>query len=169
MKFTNLTTAVLAFSATLVAGQGGEACTNCLQTNLLALPKCQGVNITIGDFDPASSPEYAVCLCSSLDGNWVDPCKDTALCGADIESFKATYKSSMESAGLNCSGPTPIFSPLPPAEVLPTTAISSSGTPEPTDGAGKGSSGVKDAVPSSAFMKVMGALAIAVSVSATML
>ncbi|KAG0363600.1 hypothetical protein BG005_009951 [Podila minutissima] len=141
MKFTTLLP--VALFATFAAAQGnstdggggGAACTICLQTSLQALPLCKSLNVTgaIGEFDPSGSPAYAACLCSSLDGAWIDNCKDASKCGVDITAFKATYGDSMKQAGLVCNGTTPTFNPPPPDVVAP-----SSTTP-----AGAGATGAK--------------------------
>ncbi|KAF9025037.1 hypothetical protein BGZ52_009828 [Haplosporangium bisporale] len=129
MKFTTLlpmallATFAAAQSNSTEGGGGSAACTTCLQTSLQALPLCKSLNVTgvIGEFDPTGSPAYAACLCSSLDGTWIDTCLDPSKCGADIANFKATYADSMKQAGLVCNGTTPTFNPPPPDTVLPSS------------------------------------------------
>ncbi|KAG0200209.1 hypothetical protein BGX28_006659 [Mortierella sp. GBA30] len=172
MKFNLLSVASLAF-ATIVAAQqggnstngGGSGCMLCLQNSLMALPLCKGLNITVGEFNPGLSPEYAVCLCSSLNGTWIDACKDPSVCGPDIESFKNAYAENMQQAGLQCNGTKPTFIP-PPAD--PVASTSASGT-SPTQGAGNKSFAHKGAVPSILFMEVMGAFAVMAAVGASLL
>ncbi|KAF9947668.1 hypothetical protein BGZ70_002570 [Mortierella alpina] len=107
MKFL-LSLALLA-TATVVSAQNGAAsCTICLQNAIMALPKCAGLNITMTDFDPSLNPAYSVCLCSSLDGAWVDGCSGADKCGQDILSFKKAFADNIKSAGLSCEG-TPSF------------------------------------------------------------
>ncbi|KAG0007092.1 hypothetical protein BGZ65_008907 [Modicella reniformis] len=119
----------------------------------------------MGDFNPDVSPAYAVCLCSSLDGAWIDACKGTTLCGPDIESFKTSYPSTIQQAGLQCNGSTPTFVPAPADPVAPSSTLPGSSA-SPTLGGGKPSTGQLDAVPSALFTKAMGALAIAVAIGA---
>ncbi|KAG0334934.1 hypothetical protein BG004_000203 [Podila humilis] len=138
--------AIVATAQTETPG-GGAACTICLQTSLQALPLCKSLNVTgtIGEFDPSGSKEYAACLCSSLDGAWIDGCNDPSKCGADIDLFKQTYKQSMTQAGLDCTGSTPTFNPPPPDAVAPSSTDAGGSTP--TGGAGAGdskSAGQKD-------------------------
>lgn len=129
MKFTALLPVALlatfaaAQSNSTEGGGGSAACTTCLQTSLQALPLCKSLNVTgvIGEFDPTGSPAYAACLCSSLDGTWMNTCQDPSKCGADIANFKATYADSMKQAGLVCNGTTPTFNPPPPDTVLPSS------------------------------------------------
>ncbi|KAF9103072.1 hypothetical protein BGX27_010749 [Mortierella sp. AM989] len=173
MKFAALPLAALALLVSSVAGQNntggdGELCTSCLQTALMALPLCKGLNITIGNFNPGESPAFAVCLCSSIDGAWVDTCQDTTKCGPDIVSFKASYKANMEQVGLQCNGTTPTFIPGPTAPIEPSTTI---GTTSPTGGADSDnkSFGVKNAEPSGLFIKTMGAMAFAVAIGASLI
>ncbi|KAF9352780.1 hypothetical protein BGX26_009450 [Mortierella sp. AD094] len=178
MKFTALPVAALAYLAsTAMAASNstnGDACSTCLQNSLLSLPLCKGLNITVGGFTPGESPAFAVCLCSSLNGTWIDPCQATTLCGPDILEFKATYQSNMEQAGLQCNGTKPTFIPEPSATVDPTTPLGTSPTPAAGGSSGSGSgsggktsSGVKDAVPSVMFKEVMGVVAIAMAIGAS--
>ncbi|KAF9097782.1 hypothetical protein BGX29_007937 [Mortierella sp. GBA35] len=102
MKFTIIATAVLAFivscSTTVSAQSDASACTLCLQQALQTLPACANVEATAGSVSPA----YAACLCSSLDGSWIDSCSGADQCGAAIATFKASYGSNIQSAGLQC-------------------------------------------------------------------
>lgn len=169
MKFTLAPLMALAVLASAVAAQnsteGGSAdCVVCLQTSLQALPLCKGLNITMGDFDPAANPAYAVCLCSSLDGAWIDTCKTKC---PDVESFKASYPSNMQQAGLQCNGSTPTFVPGPSDPVAPSSSLPAAG-PSPTSGGNNNkSTGQLNAVPSALFTKAMGALAIAAAVASS--
>ncbi|KAG0032737.1 hypothetical protein BGZ81_010136 [Podila clonocystis] len=109
MKFTLL--AYVAALLTVAAAQSGSAdCTICLQSAIQALPKCAGLDITVGNFNPGESAAYAECLCSSLDGAWIGGCSGADKCGQDVLSFKATYSDNIQSAGLSCS-PVPTFVP----------------------------------------------------------
>ncbi|KAF9271557.1 hypothetical protein BGZ68_003378 [Mortierella alpina] len=111
MKF--LIPLALAATAAVAAAQNGAAsCTLCLQNSIKVLPKCAGLNITMGDFDPSTNPAYAVCLCSSLDGAWIDKCTAADKCGQDILSFKKTFEENIKFAGLSCEG-TPSFTKRP--------------------------------------------------------
>ncbi|KAG0084732.1 hypothetical protein BGZ93_001019 [Podila epicladia] len=109
MKFTHLAT-VAALLAVAAAQSGSADCTLCLQSAIKALPKCAGLDIIVGNFNPGESTAYAECLCSSLDGAWVDGCSGDDKCGKDILSFKTAYASNIQSAGLICS-PVPTFVP----------------------------------------------------------
>jgi hypothetical protein len=84
-------------------------CMVCLQDSLQSLPACTGLTIVVGEMDPSSDPAYAACLCSSLDGAWVDKC--TSTCGQDILSFKNAYSANIQAAGLKC-GDQPTFIPV---------------------------------------------------------
>ncbi|KAF9289015.1 hypothetical protein BGZ68_010170 [Mortierella alpina] len=172
MKFTLAGTLTILLASAVAAQEGGNStegggsgCTPCLQNALRALPLCKTLNIIVGEFNPGVSPEYAACLCSSLDGAWIDTCKDASLCGADIESFKSAYPSNLQQAGLQCNGTRPTFIPPPADPVAPTGP----GAATPTDGAGGKSLGLKSAVPSVFFMQIMGAIAIAAGVGASLL
>ncbi|KAG0196849.1 hypothetical protein BGX28_009685 [Mortierella sp. GBA30] len=114
MKFLCSIAFLAATAIISVQGQtnGAAACTICLQDSLKALPLCAGLNITVGNFNPSENPAYAVCLCSSLDGAWVDACSGADKCGQDILSFKNAYAGNLQSAGLSC-GTTPTFNPVP--------------------------------------------------------
>ncbi|KAG0039657.1 hypothetical protein BGZ82_007243 [Podila clonocystis] len=145
MKFATLLP--VALLATFAAAQGNStnggggsaACTICLQTSLGALPLCKSLNVTgaIGEFDPSGSPAYATCLCSSLDGAWIDNCKDASKCGGDILNFKGTYGDSMKQAGLVCNGTTPTFNPPPPDVVAPSSTEPAGASPTGTKSAGQ--------------------------------
>ncbi|KAF9906752.1 hypothetical protein EC991_000345 [Linnemannia zychae] len=118
MKFFNSLTLILATLATLALAQetptdngAPTPCMVCLQDSLQSLPACSGLTIVVGDMDPASDPAYASCLCSSLDGAWVDKCLST--CSQDIVSFKNAYAENIQAAGLICSGAQPTFVPAP--------------------------------------------------------
>ncbi|KAF9561366.1 hypothetical protein EC968_005773 [Mortierella alpina] len=111
MKFL-IAIALLATATVVSAQNGAAACTICLQDSIKGLPKCAGLNITMGDFDPSTNPAFAVCLCSSLDGAWVDKCAGEDKCGQDILSFKKTFEVNIKDAGLSCEG-TPSFSKRP--------------------------------------------------------
>ncbi|KAF9933116.1 hypothetical protein BGZ67_004411 [Mortierella alpina] len=172
MKFT-LVGALTLLLASVVAAQeggnstdgGGSACTLCLQNTLRALPLCKDINITIGEFNPGVSSEYAVCLCSSINGTWIDNCKGDTLCGPGIESFKSAYGSNLQQAGLQCNGTKPTFIPPPADPVAPTGP----GAASPTKGAGGTSWGQSTAAPSALFMQFMGAVAVAAGVGASLL
>ncbi|KAF9365886.1 hypothetical protein BGX34_007694 [Mortierella sp. NVP85] len=114
MKVLNTLLLVATTTLALVSAQGQADCMTCLQNGLSALPLCKGLNIKMGELDPAD-PALAKCLCSSLDGNWVDGCTGAAQCGQDILSFKKEYPSNLESAGLRCTGGTPTYIPAPVA------------------------------------------------------
>ncbi|KAG0334935.1 hypothetical protein BG004_000204 [Podila humilis] len=102
---------VLLTSAGSVSAQSGSAdCTVCLQTSIQALPLCTGLDITMGNFNPSESTAYAACLCSSLDGKWIEACSGDDKCGGDILSFQAAYAGNIQSAGLVCT-PVPTFIP----------------------------------------------------------
>ncbi|KAF9095748.1 hypothetical protein BGX23_012676 [Mortierella sp. AD031] len=177
MKFTTLAplAAVLAFAAAGVSAQTDE-CQNCLQTSLKALPLCVNVNITLGDFDPSSSPAYAACLCQSTAGAWIDSCIASKTCSDDVLSLKAAYASSLQDMGLNCNGTTPTFSAVPsatvaPSSVLPSGTPTSSGGPaggSPTKGADK-SAGQKSTAPSFMLAETMGVLAVVAAIGASFL
>ncbi|KAF9939016.1 hypothetical protein BGZ67_010070 [Mortierella alpina] len=111
MKFF-ISLALLAAVTVVSAQNGAASCTVCLQDSIKALPKCAGLNITMGDFDPSTNPAYAVCLCSSLDGAWVDRCLGADKCGRDILSFKDNFAANIKDAGLSCEG-TPSFTKRP--------------------------------------------------------
>lgn len=167
MKFTLAPVVGLAVLASTVAAQnsttGGSAdCVLCLQTSLGALPKCKGLNITMGNIEPGVSPAYAVCLCSAIDGAWVDSCKDATKCGADIESFKSSFASNLQQAGLQCNGTTPTYSPPPADPVAPSSTFPSNASPT-----GGKSAGQLSAVPSTLFTRAMGAIAIAAAIGAS--
>ncbi|KAF9579719.1 hypothetical protein BGW38_003910 [Lunasporangiospora selenospora] len=111
MKFTvasTLAIIVTILSMTTTQAQG-TACTDCLQASLQSLPLCSKLDIAIGNFTPSNSREYAACLCSSLDGAWIDKCRPDSLCGEDIMSFKDAYADNLRSASLIC-GSQPSFS-----------------------------------------------------------
>ncbi|KAF9574843.1 hypothetical protein EC968_005321 [Mortierella alpina] len=172
MKFTLVGTLTILLASTAAAQEGGNStdgggasCTLCLQNALRALPLCKDLNITVGEFNPGVSPEYAVCLCSSINGTWIDACKGDSLCGPDIESFKGAYGSNLGHAGLQCNGTKPTFIPPPADPVAPTGP----GSASPTTGAGGKSFGQKSAVPSALFMQIMGAIAVAAGVGASLL
>ncbi|KAG0032738.1 hypothetical protein BGZ81_010137 [Podila clonocystis] len=142
MKFATLLP--VALLATFAAAQGNstggsDPCTSCLQTSLQALPLCKSLNVTsaIGEFDPSGSPAYAACLCSSLDGAWMDNCKDASKCGGDILTFKASYGDLMKQAGLVCNGATPTFNPPPPDVVAPSSTEPAGASPTGTKSAGR--------------------------------
>ncbi|KAG0212919.1 hypothetical protein BGX28_005381 [Mortierella sp. GBA30] len=109
MKITTAVTAAITLLATLASVQSDPAaCTLCLQKALQALPACANVQATA----PGSvSPAYAACLCSSLTGTWMDSCKDAAQCGVTIDSFKASYATNIQTAGLSCNGNQASFTP----------------------------------------------------------
>ncbi|KAG0054321.1 hypothetical protein BGZ83_011427 [Gryganskiella cystojenkinii] len=110
-SFTSIVVLAATLVASLVSAQDApNACSTCLQQSIQSLPLCQGLNIVIGDFNPGESPAYAACLCSSLDGAWIDNCTGVAQCGADIKSFKSAYAGNIQNAGLIC-GSTPTFVP----------------------------------------------------------
>ncbi|KAF8926925.1 hypothetical protein EDD21DRAFT_411228 [Dissophora ornata] len=109
MKFFSVL-AVLATAALVSAQSDVDACATCLQSSLQALPLCASVNITMGELNPEGDAVMAACLCSSLNGTWVDACTGDAQCGQDIVSFKNAYSDNIQSAGLSC-GTTPSFAP----------------------------------------------------------
>ncbi|KAF8950081.1 hypothetical protein BGZ46_004774, partial [Entomortierella lignicola] len=171
MKFSVFSVASLALFASMASAQSNssnsDACTSCLQTNLLALPLCKGLNITIGSFNPGESPAFAVCLCSSLNGTWIDGCQDASQCGPDILQFKTSYASGLEQAGLQCNGSQPTFVPGPTATIDPTTSLGSP-TGSGASSTGKTSFGVKEAVPSALFKQVMGLTAVFMAIGASL-
>ncbi|KAF9906751.1 hypothetical protein EC991_000344 [Linnemannia zychae] len=175
MKFTALASIAALAVASVVSAQD-EACQTCLQTSLKALPLCTGVNITLGDFDPTSSPAYAACLCQSTSGTWIDSCITAKTCSDDILSFKASYADSLTEMGLNCNGTTPTFVPAPSASVAPSSALPSgtgAGGASPTSGAGAGGSPPNSAGnvngPSFLLAETMGVLAVVAAIGANFL
>ncbi|KAK3815827.1 MAG: hypothetical protein J3R72DRAFT_461261 [Linnemannia gamsii] len=118
MKFFTTLTLVLATISALVVAQEPTAtdnsaptpCMVCLQDSLQSLTACTSLTIVVGDMDPASDPAFAECLCSSLDGAWIDKCLST--CSQDIVSFKNAYSENIQAAGLIC-GAQPTFVPAP--------------------------------------------------------
>ncbi|KAF9911473.1 hypothetical protein BX616_010574 [Lobosporangium transversale] len=175
MKFSVALIIAFAFTVSSVSAQNdgnntdGAICTTCLQDSLRALPLCKDLNITMGSFNPGESVAYAACMCSSLDGAWVDLCKDPSKCGPDVESFKGTYAATMEQAGLRCNGTTPTFIPQPtdpvePSSALPTASGSGPSMASPSD---KPSSSIVGAMPSTFFMQLMGAVSVAVAIGAS--
>ena len=176
MKFTPtvaLATAILALSVSAQTNSTENgACDTCLQKSLMALPKCVGLNITLGTVDPAVSPQYAVCLCSSLNGTWIDACTET--CGPDIAGFKATYAQEMQGVGLDCNGTIPTFVPQPTDPVIPPSGLpnasgsapAGSSATAPASG-GKGNAGAVNYLPWTT--EVMGALAVVAAVGASFL
>ncbi|KAG0239640.1 hypothetical protein B0O80DRAFT_434573 [Mortierella sp. GBAus27b] len=111
MKFVSAFVLVAAATIGMVSAQGTpDACKSCLQSALSALPLCKGLNIKMGELDPAADPSLVPCLCSSLDGAWVDGCTGAAQCGQDISSFKKSYSDNIQDAGLSC-GASPTFIP----------------------------------------------------------
>lgn len=107
--FTSLTV-LAAVVLSFVAGQSNNPCSACLEQSIQSLPLCQGLNVTIGAFNPGESTAYAACLCSSLDGAWINACTDVTECGTDINSFKSAYAGNIQDAGLVC-GSQPTFIP----------------------------------------------------------
>ncbi|KAG0054322.1 hypothetical protein BGZ83_011428 [Gryganskiella cystojenkinii] len=171
MKFTFATVLASAVLALAVTAQNSTDCTLCLQKNLMALPACNGLNITVGDINPGVTPQYAVCLCSSLSGAWIDAC--TTTCGPDIVQFKQTYAQSMQQAGLNCNGTTPTFNPGPtdpvaPSSALPTGTAPGGSKPSSVPG-GAGGSGSAGATTLPWTTEVVGALAVIAAVGASFL
>ncbi|KAG0249083.1 hypothetical protein BG011_009611 [Mortierella polycephala] len=112
MKFFPALALLATMTMVSVQGQtnGAAACTICLQKSIQALPLCSGLNITMGDFNPSENPAYAKCLCSTLDGAWIDSCSGENQCGQDIAAFKSAYAGNIQAAGLSC-GATPTFAP----------------------------------------------------------
>ncbi|KAI8361881.1 hypothetical protein B0O80DRAFT_434572 [Mortierella sp. GBAus27b] len=166
MKITIAPAIALAALASAVAAQnstGGSSttCIQCLQDSLRALPLCKGLNITMGNFDPGSSPEYAVCLCSSLDGAWISNCRDPSKCGPDIDSLKNSYPSSLDQAGLRCNGTNPTFIPAPTDPVAPSSTFPSGSSPTGQ------SAGQLDAIPSAVFTRAMAAVAVVMAIGAS--
>ncbi|KAG0340352.1 hypothetical protein BG000_000128 [Podila horticola] len=104
MKFAIL--AAVALFATVSAQSDPAACTLCLQTSLQSLPACKGVEAS------SSNPAYAACLCASLDGAWIDACSNASQCGATIATFRASYASNIQAAGLKCANGQASFAPL---------------------------------------------------------
>ncbi|KAF9538504.1 hypothetical protein EC957_006707 [Mortierella hygrophila] len=106
--------ALLATTLSLVLAQdastdsGPTPCMLCLQDSLQSLSACTTVKVVIGEMEPASDPAYAACLCSSLDGAWIDKC--TSTCSQDVLSFKNAYAENIQAAGLSC-GAQPTFVP----------------------------------------------------------
>ncbi|KAF8950080.1 hypothetical protein BGZ46_004773, partial [Entomortierella lignicola] len=100
----------IAAVATIALVSAQPSCITCLQNSISALPLCQGLNITIGAMEPNSTPGLPACLCSSLDGSWIDACVNSNACG-DISSFKQNYSQNIQDAGLYC-GATPTFVPV---------------------------------------------------------
>ncbi|KAI1316277.1 hypothetical protein EDD11_010185 [Mortierella claussenii] len=110
MKVTILVATALMMLAALVSAQSDPAaCTLCLQKALQAFPACAGVQAptTPGQVSPA----YAACLCASLSGAWIDSCASAAQCGSSINSFKASYATNIQAAGLSCAGNKAAFNP----------------------------------------------------------
>jgi hypothetical protein len=99
MKFTILVAAFVALVASTASAQEDpSACTLCLQEALKQLPACANVEATAGSVSPA----YAACLCSSLDGSWIDSCSGADKCGATVAAFKSSYGDNIKAAGLAC-------------------------------------------------------------------
>ena len=182
MKFTLATVLASAVLALAVTAQNSTTepagCTTCLQNSLLALPDCKGLNITIGSMTSGVTPQYAACLCSSLNGAWIGTC--TSACGPDIAQLEATYAQSLQESGLNCNGTTPTFNPptdLPvPPSTLPTGTQPAGSSPSPTTGgaggssspsSGKGSAGVASSLPWAT--EVIGVLTVMAAVGASFL
>ncbi|KAF9325697.1 hypothetical protein BG006_010827 [Podila minutissima] len=105
MKFTILA-AVAALLAAVSAQSDPAACTLCLQSSLQSLPACTGVEAS------SSNPAYAACLCASLNGAWIDACSGDSQCGAAIATFRASYASNIQAAGLSCANGQASFTPL---------------------------------------------------------
>ncbi|KAG0274848.1 hypothetical protein BGZ95_009415 [Linnemannia exigua] len=171
MKFTTLAPIAALAIASIVFAQN-EACQTCLQTSLKALPLCAGVNVTLGEFDPNSKPEYAACLCQSTSGSWIDSCIASKTCSDDILSFKASYAESLTGMGLNCNGTTPTFIPAPSASVAPSSALPSGGSPT-SGGAGAakptGANAGNVNGPSFLLAETMGVLAVVAAIGANFL
>ncbi|KAG0066823.1 hypothetical protein BGZ89_006856 [Linnemannia elongata] len=166
MKFAALAPIAALALASAVSAQT-DACQNCLQTAIKALPLCAGVNITIGDFNPAASPAYAACLCQSTSGTWIDSCIASKTCSEDVLSLKATYASSLTEIGLNCNGT------VAPSSALPSggdgaSATSGSGA-KPTGS--NGTSAGQKSISASSFMlaETMGVLAVVAAIGASFL
>ncbi|KAG0249082.1 hypothetical protein BG011_009610 [Mortierella polycephala] len=166
MKLTFLSAAALAMVA-VVAGQeapdDGTACTLCLQNSLRALPLCKDIDIVVGEFNPGVSPDYASCLCSSLDGAWVDACADTTKCGADIMAFKDTYAANIKEAGLQCDGPAPTFVPKEADPIAP-SSTGPNGSAPTGDSGNPESFGIKGTAPTFLLAEAMGLLGVVVAV-----
>ncbi|KAG0264204.1 hypothetical protein BG011_007238 [Mortierella polycephala] len=109
MKFILSTaTLVATILVSLVSAQSDPAaCTLCLQEALQTLPACGNVEATPGSV----SQDYANCLCSSLNGAWMDSCKGDAQCGSTLAPFQSLYASNIQLAGLNCAGGQASFTP----------------------------------------------------------
>ncbi|KAF9151951.1 hypothetical protein BG015_005997 [Linnemannia schmuckeri] len=175
MKFAALAPITALALASAVSAQT-DACQTCLQTAIKALPLCAGVNITIGDFDPAASPAYAACLCQSTSGTWIDSCIASKTCSDDVLSLKATYASSLTEIGLNCNGTTPTFIPGTTAPVAPSSALPTGGA-SATSGSGakptgsNGTSAGQKSISASSFMlaETMGVLAVVTAIGASFL
>ncbi|KAF9182036.1 hypothetical protein BGZ51_005008 [Haplosporangium sp. Z 767] len=168
MKLTFFSAAALAMVA-VVAGQevpsNGTACVLCLQDSLRALPLCKDIDVVVGEFNPGLSPDYASCLCSSLDGAWIDACMDATKCNADIAAFKSDYAKNIKEAGLQCDGASPTFIPKDADPVAP--SATSPGGSAPTGGSNDPKSfGIKGAAPTFLLTEVMGLLGIVVAVGA---
>ncbi|KAF9333705.1 hypothetical protein BGZ91_011146 [Linnemannia elongata] len=177
MKFAALAPIAALALASAVSAQT-DACQTCLQTAIKALPLCAGVNITIGDFNPAASPAYAACLCQSTSGTWIDSCIASKTCSEDVLSLKATYASSLTEIGLNCNGTTPTFIPATTAPVAPSSALPSGGAgASATSGSGakptgsNGTSAGQKSISASSFMlaETMGVLAVVAAIGASFL
>ncbi|KAF9916168.1 hypothetical protein FBU30_001517 [Linnemannia zychae] len=172
MKFTAVAPIAILALASAVSAQT-DVCQNCLQTSLKALPLCANVNITVGDFDPNSSPGYAACLCQSTSGTWIDTCITNKACSEDVLSLKQNYAASLTELGLNCSGATPTFIPAPTASVLPSSVLpsggasSTGGNAQPTGTGGK-SAGVMNG-PSLWLAETMSVLAVISAIGASLL
>ncbi|KAF9095747.1 hypothetical protein BGX23_012675 [Mortierella sp. AD031] len=117
MKFFKALALLATTTMALVYAQSAEndaptPCMLCLQNSLQSLPACAGLTIIFGEINPASDPAYAACLCSSLDGAWIDKCTTGAQCSQDVVSFKNAYADNIRAAGLAC-GAQPTFVPVP--------------------------------------------------------
>ncbi|KAF9151950.1 hypothetical protein BG015_005996 [Linnemannia schmuckeri] len=112
MKFFKVLAFLATTAVTLVLAQvqndAPTPCMVCLQESLQSLSACKSLTVVIGNMDPASDPAYAACLCSSLDGAWIDKCMST--CSQDVVSFKNAYAENIQAAGLRC-GAQPTFIP----------------------------------------------------------
>ncbi|KAF9583317.1 hypothetical protein BGW38_009758 [Lunasporangiospora selenospora] len=106
----------VAVSAQMQQGPAGSAtppspaCMQCLIDAVKTLPQCSKLDFAsaLSSPTPPTTPEFAACLCSSMDGAWIDRCAGQAQCGPAVSVFK--YAESMKTSGLTC-GPTPSFAP----------------------------------------------------------
>lgn len=131
------------------------ACEKCLDSSLKGLPLCKGLSFNLASFTPGVSPEYDACFCSSMDGSWIENCKDDSLCGPATLLSKGAYTESLQKTGLKCNGTKLASTPATSKSNANSVTASLSPTASAT------SLGRKDALPSA--WRIVGAVAVAVA------